>query len=619
MAWFRIGGAGLPASLKNAMNRIFNKKFSTATDYAPETWPDTVNLMAMLGTETASGALVAFDNGADDVPIDEGVFNIDYTGDLITSMNIYRYSGNLLPPIGDTNFWESGKINPDTGELEDDVNYVRMKYFSPLTPSYMASHSSEWYLDQTKVRAKDFGISGPPKRFGWLAFYTKQKAFTSSVELSLNSYATIATLDNMLFFKISYYIGRVTVYDNPTISQWVYSSGSQDIGAVIDTYARSVVNVDWTSHGGIYGGYYNSKTGVLTSTKASDGTDLATPVEIQLDPVEIRTHKNFNAIYNDRGNSEITYRTQATITPVYPALMTKNITQNGSYDAEDDNAYGYDTVNVNVSPNVASKTVTENGTYNASSDSLDGYSSVTVQVSGGGLASVSPVLSNNAFATQSGVSGTDTERTVRTITMTEAGKLVFADGSYCTSNTGANDGYFDIRLNGTSVVKQYITTNTNTPISIPEIDVESGDAIDFVVGFDNQHSSCNFQLYTAITFVVGNIVFANNADDPFEIMSDYTRFNIQNLYSSYYLADGVIKKEIVFQMNTGSGYEGFCISLDGFNLTDGTQYTLSFVLDVPNTVSFSGSYAWGIKYSATRVPSSGSANTNTFNITPTVN
>ena len=111
---------------------------------------------------------------------------------------------------------------------------------------------------------------------------------------------------------------------------------------------------------------------------------------------------------------------------------------------------------------------------------------------------------------------------------------------------------------------------------------------------------------------------AGDFSDPFGILTDYSRFNVQNLYSDYYITNRQIKKEIVFQLLTGSGYEGFCVSLDNLNLTPGTQYTLSFVLDVPNDVTFSGSYAWGVKYSSARVPASGAASSNTFNLTPGV-
>lgn len=119
----------------------------------------------------------------------------------------------------------------------------------------------------------------------------------------------------------------------------------------------------------------------------------------------------------------------------------------------------------------------------------------------GGAQDIELIMSNQPFVTQSSVSGTNTERTVRTFQMTKTGKVLFAAGTYGYTNTGANDGFFDIRKNDNSIIKQYCTTNTNTPVQIPEIDVENGDEIAIVVGFDNQHSACNFQLYSAMAII----------------------------------------------------------------------------------------------------------------------
>lgn len=68
-------------------------------------------------------------------------------------------------------------------------------------------------------------------------------------------------------------------------------------------------------------------------------------------------------------------------TPPTPVLIEKTVTANGVYNAEDDNADGYSSVDVEVPASVlTTKTVTANGIYNASSDNADGYSSVAVNV-----------------------------------------------------------------------------------------------------------------------------------------------------------------------------------------------------------------------------------------------
>ena len=78
MTWFRVGGAGIPASLKTSMNSVLNKKFGTSgQNYPPKNWPDDVNLLGPLPEKTVSGAIASFSDGADDVPLKALVFGIE--------------------------------------------------------------------------------------------------------------------------------------------------------------------------------------------------------------------------------------------------------------------------------------------------------------------------------------------------------------------------------------------------------------------------------------------------------------------------------------------------------------------------------------------------------------
>ena len=78
MTWFRVGGAGIPASLKNNMNSVLNKKFgTTGQNYPPKGWPDNVNLLGPLPIIISNKApIVSFSDGADDVPIESGTFYV---------------------------------------------------------------------------------------------------------------------------------------------------------------------------------------------------------------------------------------------------------------------------------------------------------------------------------------------------------------------------------------------------------------------------------------------------------------------------------------------------------------------------------------------------------------
>lgn len=62
-------------------------------------------------------------------------------------------------------------------------------------------------------------------------------------------------------------------------------------------------------------------------------------------------------------------------------LGTKNIIENGTYNASSDGLDGYSQVTVNVpEKTLGTKSIITNGTYNASADNLDGYSQVNVNV-----------------------------------------------------------------------------------------------------------------------------------------------------------------------------------------------------------------------------------------------
>lgn len=78
---------------------------------------------------------------------------------------------------------------------------------------------------------------------------------------------------------------------------------------------------------------------------------------------------------------------ETSVTPVKDEgssiLIEKSVTENGLYEAVNDNADGYSSVDVNVAQGVLiAKTINLNGTYNASDDNADGYSQINVEVEG---------------------------------------------------------------------------------------------------------------------------------------------------------------------------------------------------------------------------------------------
>ena len=97
MTWFRAGGGGIPASLKNGMNAVLNKKFGTSGEtYAPNDWPDDVNLLGKLPEKTATGSIAHITDGADDVPTKSLKVTIPPTLSGVSSVTETQTGRNLF-------------------------------------------------------------------------------------------------------------------------------------------------------------------------------------------------------------------------------------------------------------------------------------------------------------------------------------------------------------------------------------------------------------------------------------------------------------------------------------------------------------------------------------------
>lgn len=97
MTWFRAGGGGIPASLKNGMNAVLNKKFGTSGQtYAPSDWPDDVNLLGKLPEKTVSGTIVTFPDGADAVPLKKCEVTLPASLDGYSEIDVVHTGKNLL-------------------------------------------------------------------------------------------------------------------------------------------------------------------------------------------------------------------------------------------------------------------------------------------------------------------------------------------------------------------------------------------------------------------------------------------------------------------------------------------------------------------------------------------
>lgn len=180
MTWFRVGGAGIPASLKNAMNAVLNKKFGTSgQNYPPNGWPDNVNLLGPLPENTVSGAVASFTDGADDVPIKSASFGIVASGG----------NGSPSSPVpivgfnGMTVYHGKKNIFDITTYPITKKRYIRASdgYFAISTIDLRGA--TEDYIPCVSMRGKTWVINKPNNSSNTLglAFYDENKAFLSSV------------------------------------------------------------------------------------------------------------------------------------------------------------------------------------------------------------------------------------------------------------------------------------------------------------------------------------------------------------------------------------------------------------------------------------------------------
>ena len=149
------------------------------------------------------------------------------------------------------------------------------------------------------------------------------------------------------------------------------------------------------------------------------------------------------------------------------------------------------------SSTLISKNITSNGIYSASDDNADGYSDVTVDVQ----PNFETVLSSNPLVELTGVNGTDVSRNIWTYTATDNCKIKFHSNTRVRTNTGDNEGYFTVKKNDTVIVSTYVNTSTTTQFPIPDIELESGDTVTIIGGFDGYHTSCWFDIYSTITIL----------------------------------------------------------------------------------------------------------------------
>ena len=323
MAWFKCSGGGIPAILKTRMNNVFNKKFGTSTTYQPDGWPDNVNLMGPLEEKTVSGSIVAFSDGADDVPLKSCAVTIAPNLDGVSSVDVVHGVKNFVDDTLDG--LEQGSISSGTGLNANSNNRVRNADYIPFP------------LDKIQP---DYVLTIPSGYKIAMRFYDKNKNFITppaGAQGFINSIPSGYVGEGVAFAR---FILAKTDDSNITPNDMKNVGFQIEVGSTASTYTEYVEPTTHTANLGrtIYGGEVDVVNGTGTDENGNDFT---------FTPVPIISRLGDNTLWGD-GDLSVVYRSSGTQTVIPPVLTSKMITANGTYSAEDDGVDGYDEVTVNV-------------------------------------------------------------------------------------------------------------------------------------------------------------------------------------------------------------------------------------------------------------------------------
>ena len=270
--YYLEGGGDIPEELITEMNAVLNKKLGTSTTYLPNTWADNVNLLGKLPTKTASGSIANFVDGADDVPIAEGVFNIVATqagtGDPSPS--------NVRPISGFTgcNIVKAGKnLVVINAEKESRVNGTFTRTYSANnTVTFENTSVGSFYVIYGLIYISDF-LVGQTFRLsaGQSSTSGNKIVFASGTTSTFSSYDDLRTQTyTILASDVGKYLG-VFIF-NASGTPITYSNIQVEVGSTATGYetpVSNIYNIDWTTEAGtVYGGSLNLTTGVLTINRA---------------------------------------------------------------------------------------------------------------------------------------------------------------------------------------------------------------------------------------------------------------------------------------------------------------------------------------------------------------
>ena len=278
MTWYRVGPAGIPGSLKTDMDAVLNKKFGTSTTYAPNTWPDNVNLLGPLPEKTASGSIANITDGADAVPLKNWLVTLPASLDGYTEVNGAKTGKNLFD--------------------KDNANEID-GYFTTTGFSTLNSNAKTIYIPivggvtytVSKTAGQRFQIATAEAIPSNGELFTARQANNTATSLTITASANDKYLWAWVFLE-----GTDTI----TLSEML-ASVQIEVGSTPTQYTAYEAPTQYTASLGrtIYGGTADIVTGEGEDENGNAFT---------FTPIQADTELGVNNFWADEGDSDVTYR-----------------------------------------------------------------------------------------------------------------------------------------------------------------------------------------------------------------------------------------------------------------------------------------------------------------------
>ena len=260
-----------------------------------------------------------------------------------------------------------------------------------------------------------------------------------------------------------------------------------------------------------------------------------------------------NGTYNANDDDADGYKKVVVALP----LGTKNITQNGTYEAVSDNVRGYTNVTVNVTPTTMQKNITQNGTYTASDDNVQGYSKVVVDVAQPNLITKDIYVDGTYNASDDNADGYSS--------VTVAHSTLY----------GGVDGYNELGIVNTTTLEDLILKNTvqnDMTVTVTNgvgINVawRGGINIGVALGGNLNLNKCHKIKYT---IVAQNAYYDSHREELYKIRIGVRRNKTSSNWNdflkdkAYGITNATIEDELDISDLTGDFYLGMILS--GYNL-----------------------------------------------------